>query len=375
MHSVYLEQIDIDDFANLSLNVGSNTFDDYLAYFLSYGCLADKVIMQGSAPLKSVVVQKIFFEIQEAFTRDEKHGTYNPIFSFSLGEGDGGYLEYNKERKSKLSGSKQNAELEAYKRSNSLEAASKIDKALKYVGFVRKEESAAKFFKKGVLIDVKNIKFKNKEKGDKFKEKAISTANDLDVFQSFNYMNALGLNSSKHSEFYKIIRRNYSSANAYVNNATTTFDSMHFNWVNMRRFISILGVSEYFKINKKNSTAALFHLRLSVSFHELKKMYFQCQSQQEIQILLKQVEQVKNHGKFKALLKESPASLISYLFTALNENDMGLKSVNKAGELLLKAVVNDYIDTNLVNGVYSLVTAIDSFSSELHVLNKKLRLV
>lgn len=375
MQSVYLEQIDIDDFAKFALNVGKNTFNDHLGYFLSYGCLADKVIMQGSAPLKSIIVQKIFFEIQDAFKRDEKHDKYNPIFSFSLGEDDEGYLDYNKERESKLSGSSQNAELEAYKSSNSLEAAAKIDKTLKYIGFEKKEKSVGKAFKNGVLTDVNHIKFTNEEKGKKFKEKAITTANDLDVFQSFDYMKALGLSSTKHSNFYKLIRRNYFAANAYANNAITTFDSIHFNWVNTRRFISILGIAEYFNLNKKHSASALFHLRLSTSFNELKEMYFRCQSHQEVQVLLKQIEKVKKHGKFKALLKESPAALVSYFFTALNENDIGLKSVNKAGELISKSVVNDYIDTNLASGIYSLVTALDRFSSELNVLNKKLSLV
>jgi len=375
MQIVYLEEIDIDDFANFSLTVGNDTFDDYLKYFLSYGCLADKVIMQGSAPLKSIVVQNIFFEIQDAFKRNENHDYYNPIYSFSLGKDDEGYLEYNKERKHKLSGSSQNAELEAYKTSSSLEAASKIDKELKYVGFAKKEKSVKHFFKKGVLIDIKNIKFENEEQGVKFKEKAIATANNLEVFQSFDYMKALGLNSSKHPEFYKLIRRNYFSANAYANSAITTFNSIHFNWVNTRKFISILGITEYFNLNKKHSASALFHLRLSVSFNELKEMYFRCQSHQEILIFLEQIKRVKKHGKFKALLKESPASLISYFFTALNENDIGFKSVNKTGELLSKAVVNDYIDTNLASGIYSLITALDRFSSELHVLNKKLSLI
>ncbi|MEH6445256.1 MAG: hypothetical protein V7784_15280, partial [Oceanospirillaceae bacterium] len=176
MRSVYLEQVDIDDFAKLSLKVGNNTFNDHLGYFLSYGCLADKVIMQGSAPLKSTIIQKIFFKIQDAFIRDEKHDNYNPIFSFSLGEDDEGYLDYNKERESKLSGSSQNAELAAYKNSNSLEAASKIDKTLKYVAFAKKEKSVSKSFKKGVLVDVSHMKFDNEEKGNKFKEKAIATA-------------------------------------------------------------------------------------------------------------------------------------------------------------------------------------------------------
>jgi hypothetical protein len=256
----------------------------------------------------------------------------------------------------------------------SLEAASKIDKTLKYVGFAKKEKSVGKSFKKGVLTDVKHIKFKNEEKGNKFKEKAIVIANDLEVFQSFDYMKALGLSSTKHSEFYKLIRRNYFSANAYANNAITTFDSIHFNWINVRRFISILGIAKFFIQNKKHSASALFHLRLSTSFNELKEMYFRCQSDQEIQVFLKQIEKVKKYGKFKALLKESPASLVSYFFTALNENDIGLKSVNKAGELLSKAVINDYIDTNLASGIYFLVTELDRFSSELNVLNKKLSL-
>ncbi|MEH6446215.1 MAG: hypothetical protein V7784_20160, partial [Oceanospirillaceae bacterium] len=188
----------------------------------------------------------------------------------------------------------------------------------------------------------------------------------------------LGLNSAKNPSFYKLIRRNYFFANAYANNAKATFDSKHFKWINTRRFLSILGVTRYFNLNRKNSTSALFHLRLSTSFNELKERYFRCQSYQEIEVLLKQMEKMKKmkkHGKFKALLKESPGSLVSYFFTFLNENDIGLKSVNKAGELLSKAVINDYIDTNLASEIYSLVTELDRFSSELNVLNKKLSLM
>jgi hypothetical protein len=81
----------------------------------------------------------------------------------------------------------------------------------------------------------------------------------------------------------------------------------------------------------------------------------------------------RNSSVFKANRKSEKVWKI-YFFTALNENDIGLKSVNKAGELLSKAVINDYIDTNLASGIYFLVTELDRFSSELNVLNKKLSL-
>lgn len=277
MRKVYLDKVDINEFSKLTLSF--NNPKNYLLYFIAYGIVADKVIMQGSASLKSELIQSIFLKLKDAFSRDEHHDFSNPIFSFSLSNNAESYSDYLKKRLSKLKGS--NAEINAYKNNNSIHTALELDKSLKFVNIYKPSKSVSKVFKKSTLIDINSLQFKDIESGNKFKNKAIIVANDLETFQSFNYIKALNIKSKQLNQvLYKLIRRNYLSANAMANESICTFDSIHFKEKNLFKFLKTIGILDFLEKNITfDASLLVFYLRLNSSILELKEFYFKCQSE------------------------------------------------------------------------------------------------
>ena len=69
---VYLGHVDVGPDAKLELKRrdGDATDSDVLRYLFRYGLLADQVLMQGSAPLKSRQVLLVYVRLLEAFKRN-----------------------------------------------------------------------------------------------------------------------------------------------------------------------------------------------------------------------------------------------------------------------------------------------------------------
>ena len=328
--------------------------------------------MQGSSLLKIEKLQKIFMKLQETFTRDEKHNRNNPIFSFSLSKKDESYYDYLKERKSKII-TKSNPEINAYNSNNGVESALLLDKLLKYVGFQRKILSVDKLFKKNTLIDIKSLKFKNIEHGNKFKKKAIQTANEMETFQQYDFIKRLHIKSNDGRKFlFNMVNKNYLSSNAMANDAICTFDSIHFKEKNLYQFLDSINLLTFIKNNIHNPSLLVFYLRLDQSVTDLKDLYFKCQSNEEIYALITRIRAIKKYGKFKSLMNESPTAIISAFFTGLNENNIGFKSVNKVGELLTKATVTNSIDIQIAEEFKILVALLEKLHIDMIALQKKL---
>jgi len=329
--------------------------------------------MQGSSLLKIEKLQSIFMKLKETFTRDENHNYNNPIYSFSLSNKDESYGDYLKERKSKITTSC-NPEIYAYNSNNGKESALILDKSLKHVGFQRKILSVDKLFKSNTLIDIKSLKFKNIESGNKFKDNAISVANNMETFQQYDFIKMLNIKSPNGENImFNMINNNYLSSNAMANDAICTFKSIHFHENNLYPFLESLNILTFIKKNIRNNTSLLvFHLRLNNSLIDLRNLYFECQSDNEIKDLINRIKKIKKNGKYKSLMKESPTAIISAFFAGLNENDIGFKSINKMGELLTNATVTSSLDILIAEEFKRLVTSIERLDMEILTLQRKL---
>ena len=371
--NVYLGLLDIDIHGNLDLKKrhGQVEYSDIVSYLFAYGVVADQVMMQGSAPLKSKNIFLAYTQLSEAFQRNEKHED-KPIYSFVLSNEVESYLSYIVQRLSFLRGiSGTNTELISYIRNNAQDVSKLLDKNLNLKTVQKRTQSVSSEYKSSLLITLASGKFEEHGITDETAFKAIQLLSDEEIIQTHHLINSLSLvDVEQINSIYRVARDRYKNANAFGCESLNTEAKPHFNWKNISLYLDALNLPKFVYSDIELTPYLLFKIRNLSSLKQMNNIYFECQNQQDITALLEMLNQFKINGKLRSLLKQSPAIAIAFFFETINQAEIGYKTINKALEQLAKVFLSDVTAEIFAKKIYLVHTSAMKFENDLAMLTK-----
>jgi hypothetical protein len=354
---VYLGHVDIgaDAKLDLSRNGSEPTNDDLLQYLFRYGLVADQVLMQGSAPLKSRQVLSSYLHLLDAFKRNEEHEP-TPIFAFALSEEAESYTDYILDRLHKLRGEDaNNAEKIAYSENQALSAANKLDADLSVIEVPRRKHSVGQALRRGLLALLRSNDPKISGISDETSERAIEKIQLSEQIQTFKLLTSLSLQEKEQTNsLYRATRNRYREANAYGVGAINSDESPVWSPFHISRFLDAIGLQPWLSKTENLSSELLFTIRHFDSFRLLREEYFKSQSEDAVIELTTMLKNLRIHGKVLSSIRQSPAALMALVFEGLNDAKIGYKSINKAAELITKTVLSDIADEQFAKRCYRL---------------------
>ncbi len=367
VRSVYLGHIDIGPDAKLELRSqhADATDDEVLLYLFRYGLVADQVLMQGSAPLKSHKVLLSYLRLLEAFKRNENHEAI-PVFAFVLSDEAEGYTEYILDRLHILRGTgNANAENAAYQMNNAIDAAKQLDAQLSMVNVPRRKRSVSKAFRNGQLALLRSNDPKNSGISLETSERAIEKVNDSEQIQTFKLISSLNLKEADQARaLYQATRNRYRQANALGIGAMSSDDSPVWAPSHITRFLDAIGLQPWISDIRHLTAELLFKIRRIESYRALREEYFNAQSDADLVELTTMLRNLRLNGKVLSTVRQSPGALAALVFEGLNELKIGYKSLNKAGELITKTVFSDLADEHFAKRCYRLHSLVEQLERE-----------
>jgi hypothetical protein len=365
--NVYLGHVDVGPDAKLELKRrDSDASDgDVLQYLFRYGLIADQVLMQGSAPLKSRQVMLAYIRLLEAFRRNEDHES-TPVFAFALSDEAEGYTEYVLDRMHKLRGAgDSNAERSAYLGNQAIEAAKHLDADLSLSDVPRRKRSVSSAFRRGLLSLLRSNDPKKSGISEETSQRAIEKVTESEQIQTFRLLASLNLHEAEQAQaLYKATRNRYRQANAFGIGAMNSDDSPVWSPSHIVRFLEAIGLQPWLSADANLASELLFKIRRLESFRELRTEYFTAQSDADLDELTTMLRNLRVNGKVLSSVRQSPGALAALVFEGLNEAKIGYKSLNKAGELLTKTVLSDVADEYFAKRVYRLHALIEQLERE-----------
>lgn len=371
--NVYLGHVDIDTDARIDLSHHDHMTDSsVLLYLFRYGILADQVLMQGSAPLKSKRVLNAYFKLAEAFRRNENHEPI-PVFAFSLSDEAEGYVEYIRKRYILLKklGDENNPESTAYRKNKALESASALDMDLAYTDVPRRKKSVSSIFRKGLASSLKSNAPEKTGISHETSDRAKDAAENAETIQTFNLISSLNLGEVEQArKLYAIARACYRQANAAAIGAVNSDDSHIWSSVRISEFYEAIGIYDFLRVRKSLSSEMLFKIRRCESFRLIREEYFLAQSDMELLEFNTMLKALRVGGRVRSAIRQSPSALISLIFEALNEAKLGYRPINKAGEIIAKNAASGHVDALFAKRCYRLYDIMEKLSSELKLMAK-----
>jgi hypothetical protein len=367
LRSVYLGHVDIGPDAKLELKRqhADATDDEVLLYQFRYGLVADQVLMQGSAPLKSRQVLLIYLRLLEAFKRNENHEPI-PVFAFALSDDAEGYTEYILDRIHMLRGTgNANAESNAYQMNNAVDAAKQLDSELSMVDVPRRKRSVSKAFRHGLLALLRSNEPKSSGISLETSERAIEKIGGSEQIQTFKLISSLNLKEAEQARaLYQATRHRYRQANALGIVAMNSDDSPVWASSHIARFLDAIGLQPWISDTRNLTAELLFKIRRIESYRALREEYFNAQSDADLVELTTMLRNLRLNGKVLSTVRQSPGALAALVFEGLNELKIGYKSLNKAGELITKTVFSDLADEHFAKRCYRLHSLVDQLERD-----------
>ena len=365
--SVYLGHVDVGPDAKLELRRRDSdaTDGDVLQYLFRYGLIADQVLMQGSAPLKSRQVLLAYIRLLGAFKRNEDHEP-TPVFAFALSDEVEGYTEYVLDRLHKLKSSgESNAERTAYLGNQAVDAAKQLDADLSVIDVPRRNRSVSGAFRRGLLSLLRSNEPSKTGISEETSQRAIEKINESEQIQTFKLLASLNLRESEQAQaLYKVTRNRYREANALGIGAMNSDDSPAWSPSHIARFLDAIGLQSLLADEAKLTSELLFKIRRLESFRALRAEYFVAQSDADVDELTTMLRNLRLKGKVLSSVRQSPGALAALVFEGLNEAKIGYRSINKAGELLTKTVLTDMADEYFAKRVYRLHSLVEELERE-----------
>ena len=365
--SVYLGHVDVGPDAKLELRRRDSdaTDGDVLQYLFRYGLIADQVLMQGSAPLKSRQVLLAYIRLLGAFKRNEDHEP-TPVFAFALSDEVEGYTEYVLDRLHKLKSSgESNAERTAYLGNQAVDAAKQLDADLSVIDVPRRKRSVSGAFRRGLLSLLRSNEPSKTGISEETSQRAIEKINESEQIQTFKLLASLNLRESEQAQaLYKVTRNRYREANALGIGAMNSDDSPAWSPSHIARFLDAIGLQSLLADEAKLTSELLFKIRRLESFRALRAEYFVAQSDADVDELTTMLRNLRLKGKVLSSVRQSPGALAALVFEGLNEAKIGYRSINKAGELLTKTVLTDMADEYFAKRVYRLHSLVEELERE-----------
>jgi hypothetical protein len=366
--SVYLGLLDIDIRGHLDLKTsqGEATPADIVKYLFSYALIADEVCMQGSAPLKSKNVFVAFTQMAEAFQRNEMHEE-KPIFSFVLSDESESYLSYLVKRLSFLrSKGGYNVERFAYLWNDGLVAAQALDTSLSLAHVKKRTRSVSDEYKSSLSRVLQSGRYDEHGIKDEVAAKAIKILTDEQTIQTFCLLKSLSLQDIEQvNAVYQTARERYRRSNAYGCMSLNSETKPHYQWRNIWAYLSQLGFADLLANSSALTPTLLYKLRSLKSLSAMKDIYFECQDQTDITALLNILHGLRVNGKLRSLLRQSPSAAVAFFFEALNQAEIGYKSVNKGLEQLAKAFLFDVVDEVFAKKMYVIYSYAELLSRDI----------
>jgi hypothetical protein len=370
---VYLGHIDIGRSGLLDLRTSTRqaTAFEVERYLFLNGLIADEVLMQGSAPMKSIDVFSAYRALSEAFVRNEFHEP-KPIFAFVLSDEAEDYSTYIQERLDllKTQGSS-NAERFAYLSNDGLAVAKKIDEGLSLINVPRRTRSVSKAFRRGLIASLESGDVQKHSINDETAKETIKKISESVILQTFALVDSLEVRETEQlAAVYALARNRYRQANAFGSDSINSDDSVIYDWSNVKSFFEAIGLAEYLNGCKGFSSELLFKLRQLEPLRELRDELFKSQSQRDIDELFSILKTLRVKGRIRSTVADSPAALAALVFEGLNEAKIGYKSINKAAEFLSKSVLTDAFSEHFAKRCFRLFKQIDLLQRELKVIFK-----
>ena len=365
--SVYLGHVDVGPDAKLELKRrdGDATDGDVILYLFRYGLLADQVLMQGSAPLKSRQVLLVYIRLLEAFKRNEEHEP-TPIFAFALSDEAEGYTEYVLDRLHMLrNAGSSNAEKNAYLANQARDAAKRLDADLSVVDVPRRKRSVSSAFRRGMLSLLRDNDPKESGLTAETAHRTIERIAESEQIQTFKLLSGLNLQEVNQAQaLYSATRRKYREANAFGIGAMNSDDSPVWSPRHIGTFLEAIGLEPLLADQSNLTSELLFKVRRFESFRALRTEYFTSQTDADLEALSTMLRNLRVNGKVLSSVRQSPGALAALVFEGLNEAKIGYRSINKAGELLTKTVLSDMADEHFAKRVYRLHELVEDLDRE-----------
>jgi len=363
--SVYLGHVDINSQGTLEvLGNGSPGQGGVIAYFFHYALIAERVYMQGSAPMKSAFVLKAYEKLEEAFKRNEKHED-TPIFAFVLSDECDGYQDYIHQRLSLLKGAGfSNGELMAYNYNQAENTSQRLDADLSFITIPKRQKSVSKAFRKDLM---------NKFQGGRLSDVTDETANEVidkiakqEILQTFALINSLErLEPTQRLAVYNIVRHSYRCANAYGSNCVDSDARPQLYYPNLVQLFDVLGTNFIMDYPTLLSSCLLFKLRSNAALALLVSEYWKCQNQSDINILLKILKHFKNEGKPSALFSLDKKAWVNYLLRYLTQYNLGGKALNKGIEEAMKFAIPKWFDDDYERHLLEIFSSVGRLNKDL----------
>jgi hypothetical protein len=367
VRTVYLGHVDVgpDSKLELRLRDADATDSDVLRYLFRYALIADQVLMQGSAPLKSRQVLLAYIRLLEAFKRNEDHEP-TPVLAFSLSDEAEGYTEYVLDRLHKLrNAGDNNAERIAYLGNQAVDAAKRLDSELSLIDVPRRKKSVSEAFRRGLLSFLRSSDIDKSGISSETSQRAIEKINETDQIQTFKLLASLSqLESVQAQALYKATRNRYREANAFGISAMNSDDSPVWSPKHIANFLDAIGLQPWLNEEINLTSELLFKIRRLDSFRGLRDEYFAAQSDADLVELTTMLRNLRVNGKVLSSVRQSPGALAALVFEGLNEAKIGYKSLNKMGELLSKTVLSDLADEYFAKRVYRLNALVEQLERE-----------
>lgn len=365
--SVYLGHVDVGPDAKLELkrHDGDATNSDVLKYLFRYGLMADQVLMQGSAPLKSRQVLLAYIRLLDAFKRNEDHEPI-PILAFALSDEAEGYTEYALDRLHMLrSAGNSNAERTAYLANQAVDAARKLDADLSLIEVPRRKHSVSGAFRRALLSLLRSNNPSKTGMSQESSQRAIEKIIESDQIQTFKLLASVNLRETDQAQaLYRATRSRYREANAFGIGAMNSDDSPVWASSHITQFLGAIGLQPLLNDEFNLTSELLFKIRRFESFRALRTEYFAAQSDFDLEAFTTMLRNVRLNGKVLSSMRQSPGALAALVFEGLNEAKIGYKSINKVGELLTKTVLSDMADEHFAQRVYKLHALVEGLERE-----------
>jgi hypothetical protein len=364
---VYLGHVDVGPDAQLDLRQANTdaTEEDVLRYLFNFGLVADQVLMQGSAPLKSRQVLSAYLRLLEAFKRNEDHEP-EPIFAFALTEEAEGYTQYILDRLHALrNAGDANAERVAYINNQAVAAAKRLDADLTLVDVPRRKKSVSKVFRHGLLSLLRSNDPKATGVSAETSGRAIEKINESEQIQTFKLISDLSLEEREQARaLYQVTRNRYRQANALGIEAMSSDDSPVWSMQHITGFLHAIGLYSWVADPRNLTSELLFKIRRFDSFRALREEFFVSQSDLDLAELTTMLKNLRMNGKILSTVRQSPGALAALVFEGLNEAKIGYKSINKAGELISKTVFSDLADEHFAKRCYRLHALVEQLARD-----------
>lgn len=371
---VYLGRVDIDPDARIDLSHHDSLTDgSVLLYLFRYGILADQVLMQGSAPLKSKRVLNAYLKLAEAFRRNEHHEP-TPVFAFSLSDEAEGYVEYISKRHTFLKnlGDDDNPESIAYRKNKALESAITLDTDLASTDVPRRKKSVSSIFRRGLLSSLLSNNPEKTGISEETSDLAKKAVQDSETIQTFSLISSLNLSEVAQARaLYEVARARYRQANASSISAVNSDDSPVWSTARVFDFFEATGIHDFLRERKSISSEMLFRIRRCESFRMIREEYFLAQSDSDLIEFNVMLKALRVDGRVRSIIRQSPSAITALLFEALSEAKVGYRSINKAGEIIARTIASNEVDEFFAKRCYRLYDIMQKLNNELKAMTRK----